>query len=83
VKGEWVEKGAEEEKKTASATRGNEGGKKKRHMMAVMRAIHKTPPLVSTEKIAAPADAEADEMATEAEIAEILLEPQCQRLTGL
>jgi hypothetical protein len=55
------------EKKIASATVGNEGGKKKRRMMAVLRAIHKTPPSVSTEKIAAPADAEADEMAAEAE----------------
>jgi hypothetical protein len=36
-------------------------------MMAVMRVIHKTPPPVATEKIDAPADAEADEMATEAE----------------
>jgi hypothetical protein len=30
-------------------------------MMAMMRAIHKTPPPVSAEKIAAPTDAEADE----------------------
>jgi hypothetical protein len=36
-------------------------------MMAMMRDVHKTPPPVTTEKIAAPADAEADEMATEVE----------------
>jgi hypothetical protein len=67
IKEKGVEKGAEEEKKTASATGANECGQKKQRMMAVMRAIHKTPPPVSTEKIVAPADAEADEMAAEAE----------------
>jgi hypothetical protein len=39
-------------------------------MMAMMRDVHKTPPLVTTEKIAALADAEADEMATEVENSE-------------
>jgi hypothetical protein len=57
----------EEEKKTASVTGGNEGGQKKRRMMTVMRAIHKTPPPVSAEKIVAPADAETDEATAEAE----------------
>jgi hypothetical protein len=41
------EKGVEkswEEKKTASTIGGNVGGQKKRWMMAVMKAIHKTPP---------------------------------------
>jgi hypothetical protein len=33
-----VEKGVEEEKKTASVTEGNEGVPKKQHMMAVTRA---------------------------------------------
>jgi hypothetical protein len=49
-----VEKGAEEEKKTTSATRGNEDGQKKWRMMAVMRAINKTPPLVPVEKYSCP-----------------------------
>jgi hypothetical protein len=62
-----VEKGAKEKKKTASATERNECGQKKRRMMDVMRAIHKTPPPVSIEKIVAPADAEADETAAKAE----------------
>jgi hypothetical protein len=35
-------------------------------MMAVMTAIHKTPPLALAEKFAAPADAEADETTAEA-----------------
>jgi hypothetical protein len=39
-------------------------------MMVVMRTIHKTPPPVTTEKITAPADAKADEMAAEAENSE-------------
>jgi hypothetical protein len=41
------EKGIEKSskgKKTASATEGNAGDQKKRRMMAVMKAIHKTPP---------------------------------------
>jgi hypothetical protein len=35
-------------------------------MMVVMRVMHKTPPPVATEKIAAPTDAEAGEIDTEA-----------------
>jgi hypothetical protein len=65
-----VEKVAKEEKKTTSVTRANEGGQMKRRMMVVMRTIHKTPPPISIEKITAPSDAEADEMAAEAENSE-------------
>jgi hypothetical protein len=65
-KEKMVEKGAEGEKKTTSANGGNEGGQKKQHMMALMKAIHKTPPPVSVEKRVAPANAEADQAAPEA-----------------
>jgi hypothetical protein len=70
------EKGIEqssEGKEAASATRGNAGGQKKQRMMTVMKAIHKTPPPASVEKIVAFAnvevdtDAEAEETAPEAE----------------
>jgi hypothetical protein len=43
------------------------GGQKKRRMMTMMKAIHKTPPSVSAEKNVAPVDAEADDAAAEAE----------------
>jgi hypothetical protein len=56
----------EEEKMTTSAIGENEGGQKKRRMMAVMMTIHKTPPSVLAEKIATPADAEAIEVSAEA-----------------
>jgi hypothetical protein len=67
-----VEKSAEE-KKTTSAIEGNVGGQKKRRMMTIMKAIHKTPSPVLAEKsvahanVEANADAEADEAAPEAE----------------
>jgi hypothetical protein len=61
-------RGGEED--CASATRGNEGGQKKRGMVAVMKAIHKTPPSVSVEKSVTPAIAEADEAVPEAENSE-------------
>jgi hypothetical protein len=48
-------------------TGGNEGSQKKQCMMVVLRAIHKTPPPVSVEKIATPADDEANEATAEAE----------------
>jgi hypothetical protein len=55
------------EEDCASTTRGNEGGQKKRGMMAVMKAIHKTPPSVSVDKTVTPVNAEADEAVPEAE----------------
>jgi hypothetical protein len=70
------EKGIEQSsggKDTASATRGNAEGQKKHQIMTVMKAIHKAPPSVSTEKIVVPinaegnTDAKADEAASEAE----------------
>jgi hypothetical protein len=70
------EKGIEkssEGKKATSRTGGNAGGQKKQRMMAVMKAIHKTPPPASAEKIVASAnveantDADANESAPEAE----------------
>jgi hypothetical protein len=51
---------------------GGGGGQNKKQMIAVMKAIHKTPPPVSAEKSVAPAnvevnaDAEADEVAPKA-----------------
>jgi hypothetical protein len=64
-----------EGKKAASETGGNAGGQKKWRMMAIMKAIHKTPPPASVEKIVAPANAEADEATPEAEnIGAIMLE---------
>jgi hypothetical protein len=68
LKEKGIEKSSEG-KKTASATRGNARGQKKRRMVAVMKAIHKTPPLVSMEKIVASANIEANTDAEDDEAA--------------
>jgi hypothetical protein len=58
-------------------------------MVAVMKAIHKTPPPVSAEKSVAPAMSKLTlmpkliKLPLKLKIAEALLEPQCQRLTRL
>jgi hypothetical protein len=73
------EKGIEkilEGKKTASVTGGNTRGQKKRQMMAVMKAIYKTLPPVSTEKIVASTNVEAN---TDAETDEATLEAENSR----
>jgi hypothetical protein len=83
-----VEKSAEG-KKTASTTGGNEGGQKKRQMMAVMKTIHKTPPPVLEEKVSpllmskVMLISKLMKLPLKLKIAEALLEPQCQKLTGL
>jgi hypothetical protein len=66
-------KQSSEGRKTASVTRGNARGQKKWRMMAIIKAIHKTPPLTSTEKIVVPANAEAN---TDAKADEVVLEAE-------
>jgi hypothetical protein len=79
-------KHSSEGKKAASATGGNVEGQKKRRMMTIMKAIHKTTPPASTEKkllrLLMP------KLIPMPKLMRLCLElktsgPQCQRLTEL
>jgi hypothetical protein len=83
-----IEKSSEG-KKATSVTHGNAGGQKKRWMMTVMKAIHKTPPPVSRGKMLHLLMSKLTPMPKlmrqhlKLRTAEAPLEPQCQTLIEL
>ena len=60
------------------AIEGNAGGQKKRRMMNVMKAIQKTPPPASVEKVVVPTNAEGN---TDPEADEVVPEVENLRTT--